>query len=176
METIRRLGIPLGVIAAVLLILLFNPWVAIDEGPLRQAMTIGFWVSFIALLVVLFEARKDPGAEDVEIEGPRFARFLFGNTRAGLFWLPIRLFVGFAWLEAGWHKLTGAGWIDGGSALAGFWQPRHVPEAGQGVRRSPTSGIATSSTSCSTVTTRPGSRRSSRSASWPSGSACCSAP
>ena len=34
METIRRLGIPLGVIATALLILLFNPWVAIDEGPL----------------------------------------------------------------------------------------------------------------------------------------------
>ena len=133
METIRRLGIPLGIIATALLILLFNPWVAIDEGPLRQAMTIGFWVSFIALLVVLFEARKDPGAEDVQMEGPRFAKFLFYNTQAGLFWLPIRLFLGFAWLEAGWHKLTGGGWIDGGSALAGFWQAAaKVPEAGQG--------------------------------------------
>ena len=26
------------------------------------------------------------------IEGPAFARFLFNNSRAGLFWLPIRLF------------------------------------------------------------------------------------
>jgi thiosulfate dehydrogenase [quinone] large subunit len=133
METIRRLGIPLGIIATALLILLFNPWLEIDEGPLRQAMTIGFWVSFIALLVVLFEARKDPGAQDIQMEGPRFVRFLFYNTQAGLFWLPIRLFLGFAWLEAGWHKLTGPGWVDGGSALAGFWQAAvKVPEAGQG--------------------------------------------
>ena len=46
--------------------------------------------------MVLFEDRKEPGGETVEIEGPAFTRFLFSNSRAGLFWLPIRLFVGFA--------------------------------------------------------------------------------
>ncbi len=96
-------------------------------------MTVVFWVSFIALLVVLFEMRKDPGGETVEIEGPAFTRFLFGNTRAGLFWLPIRLFVGFSWLEAGYHKLSGTGWMDGGAALQGYWQHAvAVPAAGQG--------------------------------------------
>ena len=148
METIRRLGIPLGIIATALLILLFNPWLAIEDGPLRQAMTVGFWVSFILLLVVLFEARKDPGAQEVQMEGPRFVRFLFYNAQAGLFWLPIRLFLGFAWLDAGWHKLTGGGWVDGGTALAGYWENAvRVPEAGQDARPSPTSGTATSSTS-----------------------------
>ena len=80
----------------------------------------------------MFEDRKDPEATEVEIDGPRFARFLFSNTRAGLFWLPIRLFVGFAWVEAGWHKLTGGGWIDGGSALAGYWtNAASIPEQGR---------------------------------------------
>ncbi len=63
-------------------------------------MTVGFWLSFIVLLVILFQQRKEPGGETIEIEGPAFTRFLFGNSRAGLFWLPIRLFLGFSWLEA----------------------------------------------------------------------------
>ena len=96
-------------------------------------MTVTFWVSFIALLVVLFEMRKEPGGETIEIEGPAFTRFLFGNSRAGLFWLPIRLFVGFTWLEAGYHKFSGTGWMDGGSALQGYWTHAvAVPAAGAG--------------------------------------------
>ena len=33
-------------------------------------LTVGFWASFLLLLVVLFEDRKDPAASEVEIEGP----------------------------------------------------------------------------------------------------------
>jgi hypothetical protein len=99
MSTLRQWAAPIGGLAAILLIYLFNPWVNPPEGAVRQVVTVAFWVVFIALLVILFEGRKDPNAEDVEIEGPRFVRFLFHNSRAGLFWLPIRLFVGFAWLE-----------------------------------------------------------------------------
>lgn len=132
MSALRQLAVPIGIVAAVLLVLLFNPWVVIDEGPLRQVLTVAFWASFIVLLVALFEARKDADATTVEIEGPRFARFLFNNSRAGLFWLPIRLFLGFAWIEAGWHKLTGGGWIDGGASLAGYWNNAvKLPEGGR---------------------------------------------
>ena len=132
MTGLRKLAIPIGIVATVLLVLLFNPWVVIEEGTLRQVLTVAFWVSFLLLLVALFEDRKEPDAAEVEIEGPRFVRFLFSNTRAGLFWLPIRLFLGFAWVEAGWHKLTGGGWIDGGAALAGFWKGAvAVPEQGR---------------------------------------------
>ena len=68
----------------------------------------------------------------MEIEGPAFARFLTSNSRAGLVWLPVRLFVGFAWLDAGWHKATGGGWLDGGAALAGYWTNAvAVPEEGR---------------------------------------------
>jgi thiosulfate dehydrogenase [quinone] large subunit len=132
MSTRRVVAVPLGVIAAVLLFLLVNPWVTPEPGgTLNQLVTAGFWVSFLALLVVLFQMRKEPGGETVEIEGPAFTRFLFGNTRAGLFWLPIRLFVGFSWLEAGYHKFSGQGWIDGGAALKGFWEKAvAVPDTG----------------------------------------------
>ena len=40
-------------------------------------------------------------SDKVEIEGPAFTRFLLNNSRAGLFWLPIRVFVGFEFLAAG---------------------------------------------------------------------------
>ncbi len=132
MSNRRVLAVPLGVIAAVLLFLLVNPWVTPEPGgTLNQLVTAGFWVSFLALLVVLFQMRKEPGGETVEIEGPAFTRFLFGNTRAGLFWLPIRLFVGFSWLEAGYHKFSGTGWMDGGAALKGFWTNAvAVPDTG----------------------------------------------
>ena len=95
MTSKRNIAAILGGVAAVALFLIVNPWVAVDpKSTADQIVTVVFWVSFIALLVVLFEMRKEPGGETVEIEGPAFTRFLFGNTRAGLFWLPIRLFVG----------------------------------------------------------------------------------
>jgi thiosulfate dehydrogenase [quinone] large subunit len=128
------LALALGVVAALLLLWMTNPWVAVPEE-ISKYVTIAFWIASIALVVVLYlEARRDPEAGEIEIEGPRFARFLFNNSRAGLLWLPIRLFVGFAWLEAGWHKLTSDGWInDGGSALAGYWSNAvKIPETGRG--------------------------------------------
>jgi thiosulfate dehydrogenase [quinone] large subunit len=134
MSTQRRLALGLGVVATLLLFWLANPWVEVPEG-ISQFVTVAFWVASIALLIVLYlEARRDAQAGEVEIEGPAFARFLFNNSRAGMFWLPIRLFVGFAWLEAGYHKLSGTGWInDGGSALAGYWTNAvKIPEGGRG--------------------------------------------
>jgi thiosulfate dehydrogenase [quinone] large subunit len=132
MSILRGLAIPIGALAAILLFLLVNPWLELEDGTLRQVVTVGFWATFIVLLVALFEDRKNPESEEVEIEGPAFTRFLFTNSRAGLFWLPIRLFLGFAWLEAGLHKLTGTGWVDGGSSLRGFWEAAvAVPEKGR---------------------------------------------
>ncbi len=133
MSALRRLAVPIGVLAAILLVILFNPWFVVEEGtPLRTALTIAFWVTFVVLLVALFEDRRSDEAGEVEIEGPRFARFLFNNSRAGLFWLPIRLFLGFAWLDAGWHKITDPEWTSGGVALRAYWErAAAIPEQGR---------------------------------------------
>ncbi len=123
----------LGVIAAVLLVYKANPWVVPPEG-LGDILTYAFWATFIATLILLFADRKAPGGTEVEIEGPAFARFLFNNSRAGLFWLPIRLFLGFAWLDAGWHKFTDPdnAWMGGGAALRGYWErAASIPEEGR---------------------------------------------
>jgi thiosulfate dehydrogenase (quinone) large subunit len=131
MSDARRLALVVGAIATVLLLYLVNPWFRPEDG-LRQIVTLGFWAASIILAIVLFRLRKEPGSEDVEIEGPGFVRFLFHNSRAGLFWLPIRIFVGFEWLEAGLHKLTDRGWTQGGSALREYWErAAAIPEQGR---------------------------------------------
>lgn len=128
----RNLATVIGVIAVVLLVYAANPWVLPPEGTIKTVVNVGFWIAAIALLVVLFEDRKSADAEAVEIEGPAFARFLFSNRRAGLFWLPIRVFVGFAWLEAGWHKFTDPEWTQGGAALRSYWErAAAIPEEGR---------------------------------------------
>jgi thiosulfate dehydrogenase (quinone) large subunit len=132
MSSQRQLALGLGVVATALLFWMANPWITVPEG-ISPFVTVAFWVAATALLVVLYlEARRDPESGEIEIEGPRFARFLFNNSRAGLFWLPIRLFVGFAWLEAGWHKFTDPEWTQGGAALRAYWErAAAIPEQGR---------------------------------------------
>lgn len=55
------------------------------------------------------------------VEDPPLAKFLFSDVRMAWFWLIVRLYVGWDWLDAGWHKISGGGWIDGGTALKGYW-------------------------------------------------------
>jgi thiosulfate dehydrogenase (quinone) large subunit len=136
MSAYRRYVTVLGVIAAVILLWMENPWFQPEDitKDLRTVTTIAFWVLFIAVVVLMFQDRKNVASSDeVQIEGPAFTRYLFSNKAAGLFWLPIRLFLGFAWLEAGWHKAADGGWLDGGKALAGYWTNAvKIPEAGAG--------------------------------------------
>jgi thiosulfate dehydrogenase (quinone) large subunit len=132
-STLRGYVTWIAAVAALILVWLQLPpdWpISRPEGELNTALTIAFWVLSILVVLLLFNDRKEPQAGDVEVEGPRFARYLFSNTRAGLFWLPIRLFLGFSWLVSGWGKLTGEGWMDGGSALASYWERAvSIPEA-----------------------------------------------
>jgi len=131
MAILRRWAIPLGVVAAVLLFYLVNPWVK-AEGDVRGIVTVAFWIVSIVLVVALFEDRKAAASSEVEIEGPAFTRFLFNNSRAGLLWLPIRLFVGFSWLDAGLHKFSDPEWTQGGAALRGYWERAvAIPEQGR---------------------------------------------
>ncbi|HYN69640.1 MAG TPA: DoxX family protein [Candidatus Eisenbacteria bacterium] len=144
MSTLRRYVTLLGAIAAAIIIYISAPFAAIGiEGlePSKDVSTILagiFWVLAVVIAFTLFQDRKQPEAQVVEVEGPAFTRYLFSNTRAGLLWLPIRLFLGFAWLEAGLHKLfpageaVGAGWLDGGASLQGYWTNAvKIPETGR---------------------------------------------
>lgn len=56
-----------------------------------------------------------------EIPGPPLAHFLFKDTRAAWLWLPLRLYLGWSWLQHGLEKVTNPAWTESGQALAGFW-------------------------------------------------------
>ncbi len=144
MAMIRRYVTPIAVVAALIVLYIEFPFdlvglksLAPDKN-LETMLSVIFWILAIVVVVVLFQDRKAPEAKVVEVQGPDFANYLFHNSRAGLLWLPIRLFVGFTFLEAGLHKLfpagkaIGAGWLDGGTSLAAYWTNAvAVPEGGK---------------------------------------------
>jgi len=60
------------------------------------------------------------------IADPPLARFLFSDTRMALVWLLVRVYVGWSFLEAGWHKVqdtTATGnYIYDGAGILAFWK------------------------------------------------------
>jgi thiosulfate dehydrogenase (quinone) large subunit len=66
-----------------------------------------------------------------ELPDPSAVRFLLSNTMAAPLWTAIRLYVGWQWLWAGYEKINGTGWVDGGASLKGFWtRVIAVPQTG----------------------------------------------
>jgi thiosulfate dehydrogenase [quinone] large subunit len=96
----------------------------------------------LALIIIagLYQARRLPAdgvelrpSQDMDTPGqvqdPAWWRLLLGNAHLALFWMPIRFYVGRAWLAAGEHKVRSDEWMSGGSALVsgnpeqpGFWE------------------------------------------------------
>ncbi len=63
---------------------------------------------------------------------PRIAVFLFEDTRSAWIWLILRLWLGWQWLSSGWGKIGNPAWMEGGSALRGFWERAvAIPDAGR---------------------------------------------
>lgn len=74
--------------------------------------------------------RMRPSA--IELQDPPLYRAIFANTAAAPIWLIVRTYVGWQWLQAGWHKVSGDGWItQDGASLEGFWtRIVQIPEQG----------------------------------------------
>jgi thiosulfate dehydrogenase [quinone] large subunit len=120
-----------------------NPWFSVTEEGERYFAGGVFWSYLLLAIIIgagLWQARRipDEGIElggaiksdgEGQIEDPRWWRLLVGNVYLAVLWLPIRFFVGRAWLEAGEHKVHSDAWMDGGTALVsgnpeapGFWE------------------------------------------------------
>jgi len=71
----------------------------------------------------MFKVEKVTDAKgQVYIQDPPIARFLFQGTIASWLWLVVRIYVGYDFLEAGWHKFTDPAWMNGtGQGILGFW-------------------------------------------------------
>jgi thiosulfate dehydrogenase [quinone] large subunit len=53
---------------------------------------------------------------------PRLSKIIFADTRLAVFWLLVRLYVGWEWLNAGWGKVNNSAWVGekAGTAIKGF--------------------------------------------------------
>jgi thiosulfate dehydrogenase (quinone) large subunit len=72
---------------------------------------------FVAALAVLMRGYKKVGTAGPGMIGePRVAEFLFASVKSAPIWLGVRLYLGYAWLDAGRNKLGAAGWTASGDA------------------------------------------------------------
>jgi thiosulfate dehydrogenase [quinone] large subunit len=56
------------------------------------------------------------------VDDPPLARLLFADRRFAWLWLPVRLCLGWLWLEHAVPKLTNPAWMKTGVALKGYWE------------------------------------------------------
>lgn len=63
-------------------------------------------------------------AREIIIPENPVSKFLFSSTSSAWLWLVIRLYLGYAWLTAGWGKVTAPEWTgeNAGAAVQGFIQ------------------------------------------------------
>lgn len=66
--------------------------------------------------------RLAAGTRARALDDPPISRFLFGDTRLAVFWLALRVWLGYQWIQSGLAKVRDPGWMDTGLALRGFWQ------------------------------------------------------
>lgn len=70
--------------------------------------------------------------EGTVIKDPPLARLLFSDTRLAPLWTVIRVLLGFAWLDAGLHKVSDPAWMQSGEAILGYWtRAVAIPEGGR---------------------------------------------
>jgi thiosulfate dehydrogenase (quinone) large subunit len=66
------------------------------------------------------------------VQDPPIATFLFSNTAMSWFWLIVRVWVGYKWIDASMHKLGDPGWVQTGIAVKKFWERAvAIPETGR---------------------------------------------
>ncbi len=59
-------------------------------------------------------------------------KWLTNDPRASLIWLPLRIWLGWQWIEAAMHKISEPKWVVTGDALKGFWMGAvAIPEQGR---------------------------------------------
>jgi thiosulfate dehydrogenase [quinone] large subunit len=69
---------------------------------------------------------------EVTIPDPPFAHAILSTTKFAWVWTVLRVFLGWTWLSSGWGKISNPAWMNGGTALKGFWTNAVIiPETGK---------------------------------------------
>jgi len=103
---------------------------AFDWQSALMALLVGGLAAYAAYRAVRkFVPAPAPVPVPNQVQDPALARLLLADPRAAALWLPIRLFVGWNFLEAGLHKFapswfgqTGASWLDSSAPILGYWK------------------------------------------------------
>jgi thiosulfate dehydrogenase [quinone] large subunit len=125
-------------------------WIFADDlftGPVNthywsESSLVAWALLAIIIIAGIFQAQRTP-AEGIVIEpltdtttpgqtdDPKGWKLIMGNVFFALIWLPLRFFIGHEWVTAGEHKIRDDAWMDGGTALQGYWtRVTTVPEGG----------------------------------------------
>ncbi|MCB0183755.1 MAG: DoxX family protein [Caldilineaceae bacterium] len=66
------------------------------------------------------------------LQDPPFAQKIFSDRRASWFWLVLRVWLGWQWIEASLHKINEPAWVQTGEAIKGYWvNAVAIPEVGR---------------------------------------------
>lgn len=55
------------------------------------------------------------------IQNPPFLKKLMDDKRTAWFWLVLRVWLGYQWIDASLQKISNPAWVQTGDALKGFW-------------------------------------------------------
>ena len=71
------------------------------------------------------------GQDDVVVQNPTIAHFLFDSTRSAPLWLGARIYLGYEWFQSGYGKLTNPEWMSGAGIQAYWERAVALPEQGR---------------------------------------------
>jgi thiosulfate dehydrogenase [quinone] large subunit len=58
---------------------------------------------------------------EYQLTDPPFLSPLFNEKRWAWIWIPVRLYLAYVWIAAGWAKIGNSAWMQTGAALKGYW-------------------------------------------------------
>lgn len=74
---------------------------------------------------------KNDLTNPTNLPDPPFVQKLFGSINFAWLWTAVRIYVGWAWFQAGLGKVSNPAWVETGAAVQGFWSRAvAIPEAG----------------------------------------------
>ena len=77
-------------------------------------------------------ARSIVSNGEVIVPDPPIAHALFSTTKFAWLFAILRIYLGWQWIDAGWHKVSDPAWVASGEALKGFWtRAVAMPETGR---------------------------------------------
>lgn len=119
-----KLGLLLAAIAGLWTII--HIILGLASSTVTDYWNVALLVLFVLALILAFVRYSQERAALQEVPSrepfpePALSRFFLGSNGSSVMWFVVRMYVGAAWLLAGWEKIISAAWGTSGIALKGF--------------------------------------------------------